>query len=141
MPLEQLIQENTAALRALTAAILGTPGAKADPAADAAPKASPVGPKASPVGPKASTPAEPPAEGKDPPALTYEDVAVVVREFVKARPLGEGREAALEILSGFKNAKGQPLATASGGKWVGGSQGAQPADFGAIIAAFKGASA
>lgn len=131
MSLEQVIQENTAAVLALTALYraLHTAGSSV-----ATP---PTPPAADDAKPAAKPPVEKPKKNEPPvvDALKYEDVARAVQNFVKAKSPA-GRDLALEILSKLTKADGTPLAVYKDGKWTGGSQGARPEDFARIIRAF-----
>lgn len=136
MSLEAAVQENTAAIQALTRALAGMKfGDYANsPATPAEIKASTPAPAAPPA---PRTPPPPPPADDD---VKYDDVAAEVNAFIKAGASNKakGRDAALALLATFKDAKGAPLAKQDDtGTWSGNAKAARPSDYAGIIAAFK----
>lgn len=137
MSLEAAVQENTATLQALIGALANLKlGDYANsPATPAEIKASTPAPAAPPA--PRTPPPPPPAD--DDKVYKYEDVAAEVNAFIKAgvSNKAKGRDAALAILSNFRDANGVPLATLTNGRWSGNAKGAKPAEYAEIIASFK----
>lgn len=142
MSLELAVQQNTQAIHALIGALAGlsntalAPTANVTQTSKALTQASTPAPAAPPPPPM---PPATPAGTESDDAPTYKDVTDVVQQFIKAGVTNKakGRDAALAILSGFKDAKGVPLASVAEGKWTGSAKNAQASDYAAVIAAFK----
>lgn len=103
MSLEATIQENTAAIRELIAAIAkGLPVTGAQVAAVVAEAPAEVA-KEKPPAPKTEAKAETPAPAEEAPKLaTYEDVRKAINDLAKAK----GRDAVVGVLGQFGAAKG-----------------------------------
>lgn len=134
MSIEKLIQENTEALRALTAALTALPPAGARLVAPDMPKAAPAAPQKEAEKPQVGEPpkADPAPEASGAP--TFDQVAAVVTQFIKdtnaanATTPNAGKTRALEILKPFVG-EGKTLQAAKD----------DPKKLADILAAFKAA--